>query len=176
MKILVHFGNVPVELITNGFEDTLDIDRLTSINYGNLYGEAVTISALLNKIGMLRADAERDMAEKKLVRDVLEASLKKSWRREANVNGGRFRIDGEDIKLSEKALDEALLLNMEYQERSLDYIEAQKNFSVLDSLLWAVQDKSKKLNNLLKPVTPQEFLNDLIEGEVNTYLITKKGF
>lgn len=171
--LLVHFGNAPVKLITNGFEETLDIDRLTSIDYSNLYGEAVTISALLNKIGMLRADAEREMSEKKLVRDVLEATLKKGWRREANINGGRFTVDGEDIKLSEKALDEALLLNDEYQERSLDYIDAQKNFSVLDSLLWAVQDKSRKLNNLLKPVTPQEFLNDLVEGEVNTYFIKK---
>ena len=176
MKILVHFGNTPVELETNGFEETLDIDRLTSINYSNLYGEAVTISALLNKIGMLRADAERELSEKKLVRDVLEATLKKGWRREANVNGCRFTIDGEDIKLSEKALDEALLLNAEYQERSLEYIDAQKNFSVLDSLLWAVQDKSRKLNNILKPVTPQEFLNDLVEGEVNTYIIRKAGF
>lgn len=176
MKLLVHFGNTPVELETNGFEETLDIDRLTAIDYGNLYGEAVTISALLNKIGMLRADAEREMSEKKLVRDVLEATLKKGWRREANVNGGRFTIDGGDIKLSEKALDEALLLNEEYQERSLEYIDAQKNFSVLDSLLWAVQDKSRKLNNILKPVTPQEFLNDLVEGEVNTYIIRKAGF
>lgn len=173
MELLVHFGNAPVKLITNGFEETLDIDRLTAINYENLYGEAVTISALLNKIGMLRADAEREMSEKKLVRDVLEATLKKGWRREANVNRGRFTVGGEDIKLSEKALDEALLLNEEYQERSLDYIDAQKNFSVLDSLLWAVQDKSRKLNNLLKPVTPQEFLNDLVEGEVNTYFIKK---
>lgn len=176
MEILVHFGNIPVSLKTSDWDNEVSIDDLLAINYSNLYGEAVTISALLNKIGMLRADAERELSEKKLVRDVLEATLKKGWRREANVNGGRFTIDGEDIKLSEKALDEALLLNEEYQERSLEYIDAQKNFSVLDSLLWAVQDKSRKLNNILKPVTPQEFLNDLVEGEVNTYIIRKAGF
>lgn len=176
MDILVHFNDVPVTLKTNGFEDTVDIDRLTSIDYSNLYGEAVTVSALLNKVGLLRAEAERAVSEKKLEKEVCEADMKKGWRREANRNGGKFTIEDEEIKLSEKALDEALLLDEDYQKLCLEYIEAQKNFSVLDALQWSVQDKSKKLNNLLKPVTPQEFLSELVEGKVNSFLIAKKGF
>lgn len=176
MNILVHFNDVPVTLQTNGFEDTVDIDRLTSIDYSNLYGEAVTVSALLNKVGLLRAEAERAVSEKKLEKEVYEADMKKGWRREANRNGGKFTIEDEEIKLSEKALDEALLLDEDYQKLCLEYIEAQKNFSVLDALQWSVQDKSKKLNNLLKPVTPQEFLSELVEGKVNSFLIAKKGF
>lgn len=176
MEILVHFNDVPVTLVTNGFEDTVDIDRLTSIDYSNLYGEAVTVSALLNKVGLLRAEAERAVSEKKLEKEVYEADMKKGWRREANRNGGKFTIEDEEIKLSEKALDEALLLDEDYQKLCLEYIEAQKNFSVLDALQWSVQDKSKKLNNLLKPVTPQEFLSELVEGKVNSFLIAKKGF
>lgn len=176
MDILVHFNDVPVTLKTNGFEDTVDIDRLTSIDYSNLYGEAVTVSALLNKVGLLRAEAERAVSEKKLEKEVYEADMKKGWRREANRNGGKFTIEDEEIKLSEKALDEALLLDEDYQKLCLEYIEAQKNFSVLDALQWSVQDKSKKLNNLLKPVTPQEFLSELVEGKVNSFLIAKKGF
>lgn len=46
MDILVHFNETPVTLVTNGFEDSVDIDKLTSIDYSNLYGEAVTVSAL----------------------------------------------------------------------------------------------------------------------------------
>nr|DAU81296.1 MAG TPA: hypothetical protein [Caudoviricetes sp.] len=176
MEILVHFNDVPVTLVTNGFEETVDIDKLTSIDYSNLYGEAVTVSALLNKVGLLRAEAERAVSEKKLEKEVYEADMKKGWRREANRNGGKFTIEDEEIKLSEKALDEALLLDEDYQKLCLEYIEAQKNFSVLDALQWSVQDKSKKLNNLLKPVTPQEFLSELVEGKVNSFLIAKKGF
>lgn len=176
MEILVHFNDVPVTLVTNGFEDTVDIDSLTSIDYSNLYGEAVTVSALLNKVGLLRAEAERAVSEKKLEKEVYEADMKKGWRREANRNGGKFTIEEEEIKLSEKALDEALLLDEDYQKLCLEYIEAQKNFSVLDALQWSVQDKSKKLNNLLKPVTPQEFLSELVEGKVNSFLIARKGF
>lgn len=176
MEILVHFNDVPVTLVTNGFEETVDIDKLTSIDYSNLYGEAVTVSALLNKVGLLRAEAERAVSEKKLEKEVYEADMKKGWRREANRNGGKFTIEDEEIKLSEKALDEALLLDEDYQKLCLEYIEAQENFSVLDALQWSVQDKSKKLNNLLKPVTPQEFLSELVEGKVNSFLIAKKGF
>jgi hypothetical protein len=176
MEILVHFNNVPVTLSTDGFEGTVDVDRLTAIDYSNLYGEAVTVSALLNKIGLLRAEAEKTMAEKKLERDVYEAEKKRVWRREANANSGKFTVDGEEVKLSEKALDEALLLDDGYQDLSMEFIDAQRNFSMLDSLQWSVQDKSKKLNNMLKPVTPQEFVNDLVEGEVNSFYITKKGF
>ena len=176
MEILVHFNDVPVTLVTNGFEETVDIDKLTSIDYSNLYGEAVTVSALLNKVGLLRAEAERAVSEKKLEKEVYEADMKKGWRREANRNGGKFTIEDEEIKLSEKALDEALLLDEDYQKLCLEYIEAQKNFSVLDAFQWSVQDKSKKLNNLLKPVTPQEFLSELVEGKVNSFLIAKKGF
>ena len=90
MEILVHFNDVPVTLVTNGFEETVDIDKLTSIDYRNLYGEAVTVSALLNKVGLLRAEAERAVSEKKLEKEVYEADMKKGWRREANRNGGKF--------------------------------------------------------------------------------------
>ena len=177
MDILVHFGNTPVTLQTNGFEGKVDIDSLTAIDYSNLYGEAVTVSALLNKVGLLRAEAEKAVAEKKLEKEWYEADKKKTWRRQANRNGGKFFIDSEDmIKLSEKALDEALLLDDDYIKLCTEYIEAQKNFSVLDALQWAIQDKSKKLNNLLKPVTPQEFMSELVEGNVNSFLIIKKGF
>lgn len=176
MELLVHFGNTPIKLVTNGFDETINIDRLTSIDYGNLYGEAVTVSALLNKVGMLRADAEKAMSEKKLEKEVYEANLRRTWRREANRNQGRFTIEDEEIKLSEKALDEAVLLDEDYQTLACEYIEAEKDFNFLDALLWAVQDKSKKLNNLLKPVTPSEFLNELVEGSVNSFVISKKGY
>lgn len=176
MEILVHFNEVPVTLETNGFSGRIDIDQLTSIDYGNLYGEAVTVSALLNKVGMLRAEAEHTVAEKKLERDVCEADTKRTWRQQANMNQGKFCFEGEWIKLSEKALDEALLLDEDYQRLCVELIDAQKNFNVLDALQWAVQDKSKKLNNLLKPVTPQELLGELVETSVNSFVIIKKGY
>lgn len=176
MIITTHFANVPVELETNGFDGRIDIDHLTSIDYQNLFGEAVTVSALLNKVGLLRAEAEKAVAEKKLEKDIYEADRKKFYRRQAQKNGGKFFFDDDEIKMSEKALEEVILLDEDYQQLSCELIEAQKNFAILDTLQWSVQDKSRKLNNLLKPVTPAEFLQELVEGEVNSFLIRKKGF
>ena len=45
---------------------------------------------------------------------------------------------------------------------------------MLDSLYWACQDKSRKLNGLVNGTTPQEFVEGMIEGKVNGILIKKK--
>ena len=109
-------------------------------------------------------------------RDVGGDDKKRKGGEQANAKQGKVCFEGELIKLSEKALDEALLLDDAYQGLCCEYIEAQKNFNVLDALQWAVQDKSKKLNNLLKPVTPTELLGELVESNVNSFVITKKGY
>ena len=104
---------------------------------------------------------------------MFEASLKKQLRREANLNGGKFTIDGESVKLTEKSLEDAVILDVKYQTVSKEIIEAKRDLDMLDSLFWSVQDKSKKLNNILKPVTPEEFVSELIEGEINLLFIKK---
>ena len=104
---------------------------------------------------------------------MFEASLKKQFRREANLSGGKFTIDGESVKLTEKSLEDAVILDVKYQTVSKEIIEAKRDLDMLDSLFWSVQDKSKKLNNILKPVTPEEFVSELIEGEINLLFIKK---
>lgn len=94
-------------------------------------------------------------------------------RREANLSGGKFTIDGESVKLTEKSLEDAVILDVKYQTVSKEIIEAKRDLDMLDSLFWSVQDKSKKLNNILKPVTPEEFVSELIEGEINLLFIKK---
>lgn len=173
MKKVVHIGNYPLILISKESDDNINIDELTSINYSNLYGEAATVSALLNKVGMWKSEAEAYYQTKVLERNVFEASLKKQLRREANLNGGKFILEGESIKLTEKSLEDAVILDIKYQEMSKEIIEAKRDLDMVDSLFWAIQDKSKKLNNILKPVTPEEFVSELIEGEINLLLIKK---
>jgi len=52
-------------------------------------------------------------------------------------------------------------------------IKAQKDFSFIESLYWALSSKDKKLNNLIKEITPEEFEDRLIEGKVNGFIIKK---
>ena len=173
MKTVVHVGDKPIVLVFSEFDDELDVDQITSIDYSNIYGEAVTVSALQNKVGMLKAESEKYYQEKKLECDIYEAELKKKWRREAATNGGKFNIEEDGIKLTESALDEAVLLDKGFEVKKKNVIKSKRDVDFMDSLFWAISSKDKKLNNLVRAVTPKEFYDELIEGKINTFLIKK---
>ena len=71
-------------------------------------------------------------------------------------------------------MDEAIYTDAEFQTLKDDMIENQRMLNILDSWFWAINDKSKKLSSIVRPVSPEEFLSELVESKVNTFLI-KKG-
>ena len=176
-NVSIFFGDKVVVLKFEGFKDEIDVDDLTSIDYSNLYGEIVTVSALLNKVGILRSEAESAVSLKQLDCDIYSAELGKRYRREANVNGGKFTLkEGDNListKLTEDSLNQSILLDPIFQAKKNSLIEAKKNFGFIDSLYWALQSKDKKLSLITKPVTPEEFVNEIIEGEINGMFIKK---
>ena len=174
----IFVNDMSILLTHGGLDDELNMDDLTRIDYGNLYGEAVTVSALFNKIGILKAEAEAAYERKKLECDIYESNLRKQWRRESIVNGGKFTLTDEDgdtegIKLTEKSLDEAVLLDKGYQVNKKNVILYKENLNKLHSLFWSKSSKDKKLNNIMKEVTPEEFQNEIIEGKINQIMIRK---
>ena len=66
MKIIIEEEDKTIVLISSDEDEEINLEEVTTINYSNLYGEAVTISALLNKVGMWKADYERKAKEAKL--------------------------------------------------------------------------------------------------------------
>jgi hypothetical protein len=173
MKIIIEEGDKTIVLVSSDEDEEINLEEVTTINYANLYGEAVTISALLNKVGMWKADYERKAKEAKLYCDVYVSGLKKSIRREAAINNGRVTIDNETFKLTEKGLEEIVLLDEKYQELQIEQIDFEAKRDKLDSLFWAIQSKDKKLNNLLPKIVPKEFFQELIEGKINSFMIKK---
>lgn len=176
-RVIVPFEDKTVVLTFGDFNDEVDIDKLTSIDYSNLYGEIVTVSALLNRIGILKSEAEANLSLKKLECDIYTANLSKGFRREANVNAGKFTVRDDksvfSIKLTEDSLNMALAMDIVVQNKRKAIIEAQRSLSFIDSLYWGVQSKDKKLSVLMKGITPEEFFNELLEGEINSILIKK---
>lgn len=180
MKTVIYVDDRPITLQMKDFDDDVDIDMMTGIDYSNLFGEAVTVSANLNRFGILKASAEEKLAKAKLELDIYESNLRKSKRREANLNGGKFSIgkdpvteEMEYIKLTEDALDEFASSDKAIQVMKNNIIKYQKNVSDLDSIFWSISSKDKKLNNMLKAVTPSEFYNEIVEGAVNGFIIKK---
>jgi hypothetical protein len=60
-----------------------------------------------------------------------------------------------------------------YQNHCKKVINAQRDLAFLDSLYWSIQSKDKKLSVLMRPISPKEFYDELIEGSVNGMMIKK---
>jgi len=162
----IYLAGKLVTFIMNSLEGEVDVDQLTSIDPSNLYGEAVTVPALLNQIGTLKAQSEKILSEKKLELDVFEADLRQRIRKEAATTGS---------KLTENAVNEMVIIDHGFQIKKKNMITANYNFELVESLWWGVKSKDMKLNNLIKGVTPEEFLNEIVEGKINNMTIKKHG-
>lgn len=178
MKYTIHIDNKPIVLSHDTIDDTIDVDDLTKIDTSNIYGEAVTISAAANRIGLMRAELESRMGESKLNIKIYEADFKSKKRKEAANNSGFFflKVDDEDVKvkLSEASLSSSFENDENWINLKKEFIKCERNFNFLSSLYWAIQDKSRKLNGLTSGTTPKEFVEELIEGKINGLFITKK--
>lgn len=179
MKYTIHIGDNPITLEHDNFESRINVDDLTKIDTSNLFGEAVTISAAVNRIGLLKAEVGALMAETKLEYKLYEGNFKADLRRQAASNSGFYmmRVDNEDVKvkLSETGLATCFETDPKWLELKRSFITAERNFSALESLYWATQDKCRKLNGLISGTTPADFIDGIIEGKINGILIKKKS-
>ena len=177
MEYKINVGGQEITLYHDNMDSSINVDDLTKIDVGNIYGDAVTISAAVNRIGLIKAEVEALVGETKLEYKIYEGQFKAKLRKQAANNGGFYtiRIDNDDVKI--KATEKALETSFETDERWIElkkaFITAEKNFNSLSSLYWTCQDKSRKLNTLVNGVTPSEFVSEMIEGKINGILIQK---
>lgn len=178
MKYIIHIGSNPIELFHDNLDRSIDVDSLTTIDTSNLFGEHTTISAAVNRIGLLKSEVQRVMDETKLELKIFEGNFKANLRKQAAQNGGKFtlRVGNEDVevKLTEAALSTSFENDKDWVELKKKYIQSERNWNALDVLFWSMQDKSRKLNNLIHGTTPEEYIEGLVEGKVNGILIKKK--
>jgi hypothetical protein len=153
MKYTIHVGNKPIILEHGDFDSIINVDDLTRIDTSNIFGEAVTISAAVNRIGLLKAEVESNMADIKLEIKVFEGNYRSNLRKQASRGSGSYsmRVDNDDIfvKLTEKALETCFETDKNWINLKMDFNKAERNFNAISSLYWAVQDKSRRLNGLV---------------------------
>lgn len=165
-KRIIQIGGNTYKLIFDNFDEDVDIDSLLKIDYSNLIGELVTFPVILNRFGILLAEAESQVAETKLNMDVYEAKTKERLRIElAEQNNGKAP--------TVEALNNAVVSNKAYQAMKRKYIEVVKTRDYINSIFWAVKDKSEKLNKLSLSVQPGDLSDSVIEGRVNNVLVKK---
>lgn len=174
MKSVITLEGKNVILIFKDFDQSLDVDDLTKIDYSNLYGETITISVLLSKIGKMKGEVEYQSEMSKLEIDIAENEAKSKLRKEASEQGGKFTVRGVEYKLTEKALDDAANNDKEVLNAKRKHIEDKRTLNDVNSFLEGLRSKSRKLEVLMPKVTPEEFYDELVEGTVNGILIKKK--
>ena len=165
-KRIIQIGGNTYKLIFDNFDEDVDIDSLLKIDYSNLIGELVTFPVILNRFGILLAEDESQVAETKLNMDVYEAKTKERLRIElAEQNNGKAP--------TVEALNNAVVSNKAYQAMKRKYIEVVKTRDYINSIFWAVKDKSEKLNKLSLSIQPGDLSDSVIEGRVNNVLVKK---
>lgn len=141
---------------SDGFTGVVDIDDMTSIHYDNIEGELLTVTTNLNKMGMLRALAEKEAKRSKLSLEIFSAGFMKDIRVEANLNSNHFIIDGDRVKLTEHSIKEALRLNKGYKEKNDKLIEDETNFEMSHSIYWTLKEKSDMLKKLIYTLSSEK--------------------
>ena len=66
MEYKINVGGQEITLYHDNMDSSINVDDLTKIDVGNIYGDAVTISAAVNRIGLIKAEVEALVGETKL--------------------------------------------------------------------------------------------------------------
>ena len=163
--IKIPVGDKIVTLTYNDWDTDIDIDQVTQIDYANLYGEIVTISAFYNRIGILKAEVDNTFEEYKLDCQVFESQVRKKFVSD--------RLSIGDKKPSEAVIDDEANTNPDVIKKRKRLAQLKRDCDYVNALYWAIQSKDRKLSVLMKSVTPEEFANSIIEGVVNSFHIKK---
>ena len=163
--IKIPIGDKIITLKQSDIDNDINMEEITQINYNNLYGEIVTVSALLNKIGILKADVDNQYEEYKLDCQIFESSQRKS------IISSKLAIG--EKKPTENQVEDSLNTQPEVIAKRKRLLALKKGCDYVNALYWAVKSKDDKLSVLMKGVTPEEFSNNIIEGTVNGFFIKK---
>ena len=165
-KKIINIGKETYIIEFNEFTENIELDDLLRIDYSNILGEMVTFPIVVAKLGMMLADAEGKVNEKKLNLDIQEAKLKEEYRLKlTGQNGGKNpTID---------ALNSAVLTDKRYCLYNQNLIESKKIRDYMLTLYLSAKDKSEKINKIFYQSHPTDIPDGVIEGRINGAIVKK---
>lgn len=168
MKRKLLIGKNVYEIEFQEFDEEIDVDELMTIHYENLVGEIITFPVVVNRLGLLLADAERSLAEAKLNGEILEAKIREEVRSELINEEDRKKpptIDEVNSAVSQSPL---------YKANKLKIFEAQKTRDYVASMLFSAKDKSSKLDKLSLSIPAGDIEEHLLQSKVNSVMKVRK--
>lgn len=167
MKKVINIKGKTYFLKFEDFDESVDVDSLLKIDYSNLLGELVTFPVIVNRFGVLLADAENALQETKLNLDVFEAKTKERLRKEY--------IEENDKAPTVDALNSMLTLDKGYQAMKRRYFEAQKMRDYINSMFWSAKAKDDKLSKLSLTLQESDIADSTLEGRINSVTVKKSN-
>jgi len=138
----------------DGFDAYFDAEAMTSINLGDIVGEAANVSRDLAKIGYWRGLCSAEIEECTIRASIREAHIKHEIRN--SVVNGMCTVNGSAIKYSEKAIENAHKNDAEWMSLVDRMLKAKGDWSNLDAIYWGVHSKDKKLDKFLPKLNMDE--------------------
>ena len=170
----LRIGGRNVVLIMDSIEDiisSIDVEDILKIDYSNIVGEILTFPVVLNRIGILKADADNDVRECKFKLEVYTASSSEVYRKSARTV--KKTHDNKD-RISDPTKDEVcnnVVTSCEYKTLKDNLITAEKNAAYMESFYWAAVSKDKKLGMFQDSLTPSDMEGSIVEGKCNGIVI-----
>jgi len=164
-KIVVDVGKGKVAIITYEQNEEFDIDSLTKIDISNMMGEFLTCPILLNQISILKAKAKEQLNESKLLFDVESSKIYKK------VKGELLK---DNAKVTVADVENHVNTDSSYIELKQNIIEAEKNYDIVEGMMWSIKTKSDILNRMFDRYSDKESSFELIEGQVNKAMVKLK--
>lgn len=149
-----------------GFSDEFDIESVLRIDVERLAIEILTFPVVLNRIGLLLAEADNAVSETNLDLEIWMAKERERIRLELidnKVAGDKLTQD--DMKYKQEA---KLKGSPMYLAKNKIAFAAKKRRDFVNSIFWSAKDKSDKLNHLATSLKGWKTLEQLLdEGLLN---------
>lgn len=170
-KHTIHLENKIVVLTFTPFDSDVDVDELTKIHYHNMMGEVLTCSVLLNRVGILLAEMDEYLSNAKLRMEIFLAQQEEIQRAalafETTDSKGNTKVKTPTVSEVEAAIKRS----NQYRDKKIKLNKVQKERDFVNSLYWAVKDKSEKVNKLTDKIIPEEMENNIVEEKINGVMI-----
>jgi hypothetical protein len=169
----IPFKDKIINLHFEEFDQDIDVDQLTSLDVFNLHAEIITIPALMNRVGIWKAEAENAYADFKLSQEIFSAQRAEHYRKNLITEKLDYKNQPKAKYPTKDEVDDAVLLDEGVQLRRRKVIRLKKDAEYMDSLYWAIKSKEGKLNRMSENMgfTPEDFEKELTEGKFNGIMV-----
>lgn len=144
-----------------GFSDEFDIESVLRIDVERIAIEILTFPVVLNRIGLLLAEADNAVSETNLDLEIWMAREREKIRVDLieNKYAGE-KLTQDDIRYRQEA---KLKGSPMYLAKSKIAFSAKKRRDFVNSIFWSAKDKSDKLNYLASSLKGWKTLEQLLE-------------